>query len=90
MRSRLASRNASHFDDEGSLQRQFNYKKYDSHKEKHKSYIAEVKKMKEEFAEHGVSAKFTISLNSSLTNWIISHIKVDDAEFGKYYREGYS
>jgi hemerythrin len=76
-----------HFSDEEALQRQCNYKKYEWHKEQHKSYVNDFKKLKEEFAANGPSAKFTVSLNSSLTNWIIKHIKNVDVEFGKYYKE---
>ena len=76
-----------HFRDEEGLQRQCGYKKYDWHRGQHQSYIDAFKKMKEEFAAHGPSAKFTVNLNTSLINWIVNHIKVVDVELGKYYRE---
>ena len=76
-----------HFSDEEALQRQCNYPKYDWHKEQHRIYVDDFKKLKEEFAANGPSAKFTVSLNTSLMNWIVKHIKTVDVELGKYYRE---
>jgi len=76
-----------HFGDEESLQRQSRFPKYDQHREQHKAFIAEMKKMKEEFAANGPSAKFTVSLKTSVINWVIKHIKGYDVEFAKYYRE---
>ncbi len=74
-----------HFGDEEALQRQSGYPKYEWHKGQHQIYIAEFQKLKREFAANGVSAKFTLELNSSIINWIVRHIKNVDAEFGKYY-----
>jgi len=75
-----------HFNDEEALQRQSNYSKYEWHKGQHQEYIADFKKMREEFAANGPSAKFTVSLNTSLVNWIVRHIKTVDVEFGKHYQ----
>ena len=76
-----------HFRDEESLQRQCGYKKYEWHKGQHQSYIDAFKKLKEEFAANGPSPKFSVTLNTSVINWIINHIKVVDVELGKFYRE---
>jgi hemerythrin len=76
-----------HFGDEEALQRQCKYPKYEWHKEQHHIYINEFKKLKEEFSANGPSAKFTVSLNTSLINWIVRHIKTVDVELGRYYKE---
>ena len=76
-----------HFKDEEGLQRQCGYKKYDWHKEQHQTFINALKAMKEEFAANGPSAKFTVSLNTSVINWIVNHIKTVDVELGKFYKE---
>ncbi|MDR2695594.1 MAG: hemerythrin domain-containing protein, partial [Deltaproteobacteria bacterium] len=55
-----------HFSDEESLQRQCNYPKYEWHKEQHRIYIDDFRKLKDEFDANGPSAKFTVSLNTSL------------------------
>ena len=76
-----------HFNEEESLQRQSSYKKYEMHKEQHKEFINTFKVLKEDFAVNGPSAKFVVSLNSSVISWIVKHIKGADVEFGKYYQE---
>jgi hemerythrin len=76
-----------HFNDEEALQRQCNYSKYEWHKGQHQEYVNDFKKLREEFVANGPSAKFTVNLNVSLTNWIVKHIKSVDVEFGKYYQE---
>jgi hemerythrin len=76
-----------HFREEEALQRQCRYPKYEWHKAQHAGYINDFKKLKEEFAANGPSAKFTVSLNTSVINWIVKHIKVVDVELGKFYRE---
>ncbi len=75
-----------HFGDEEALQRQSRYGNYESHKKEHQFFINEIKKLKEEFAANGPSAKFSVSLNTSIINWIVKHIKTVDVEFGKYYK----
>jgi len=75
-----------HFADEEKLQQQSGYPKLESHKALHKQYIAEFQNLKKEFIANGASAKFTLSLSNSIIGWIVSHIKSDDVEFGKYYK----
>lgn len=75
-----------HFGDEEALQIQSRYPKYAWHKAQHQLYIAEVEALKKEFAQNGVSAKFTISLSNSIIDWIVKHIKRVDVEFGRFYR----
>jgi hemerythrin len=77
---------SKHFGDEESLQRQSKYPKFEWHKEQHRFYVAGFKKLKEEFAANGPSAKFTVSLNQNIIDWIIRHIKTADVEFGAYYQ----
>ncbi len=75
-----------HFSDEESLQRQYGYPKYDWHKTQHKNFIEEFVRLKQEFSANGASAKFTLSLNKSVIEWVIKHIKTADAEFGRHYQ----
>ena len=75
-----------HFGDEESLQRQSKYPKYEWHKDQHKFFVAEFKKLKEEFAANGPSAKFTVGMNNFIINWIVKHIKTVDVELGAHYR----
>jgi hemerythrin-like metal-binding protein len=75
-----------HFSAEEALQKQSNYPQYDWHRNQHKIYINEFKKLKQEFVANGISPQFTITLNNSIINWIVKHIKTVDVEFGKYYK----
>ena len=76
-----------HFTDEEQLHKQANYPKAQAHKEQHKAYLVEIKKMKDEFARNGPSPKFTLTMNNSVINWIVRHIKSSDADFGKFYNQ---
>lgn len=82
----LGSYIVKHFADEEALQKQSAYPKFDWHKGQHQLYIGEFQKLKSEFTANGVSPKFTLSLNNSIINWIVRHIKSADVEFGKYYQ----
>ena len=73
-----------HFTDEEALQRQGNYPKYEWHRGQHQSYIAEINKLKSEFAANGHSPKFMLDMNKSIIQWIVRHIKSADVELGKY------
>lgn len=74
-----------HFHDEEQLQIQCGYPKYEWHKNQHKVYINAFQKVKKEYHANGPSAKYTLELNNSIIKWIVTHIKMVDVEFGKYY-----
>jgi hemerythrin len=75
-----------HFGDEEDLHIKSKYPKYEEHKNKHKFFIDDFTKLKEEFAGNSNSMEFTMKLNNSLITWIIKHIKGDDREFGNFYK----
>ena len=75
-----------HFSEEESLHQQSGYSKLKMHRELHQTYIKEFQMLKKEFIANGPSTRFTLSLNNSIINWIVRHIKSADVEFGKYYR----
>ena len=74
-----------HFGDEETLQKRYNYPKFESHKALHQEFINTFAKVKEEFAENGASLKFTLELNQRIISWIVKHVKNADMEFGKFY-----
>jgi len=75
-----------HFKDEEELQKKSGYPKYEWHKEQHRQFVKELDKLKEEFEANGHSARFTLSLNKSIIQWIVKHIMSVDVEFGKHYQ----
>jgi hemerythrin len=76
-----------HFGEEEALQRQYKYPQYEQHREQHKFFIAEFKKLKEEFSANGPSPKFAVGINKTIISWITKHIKTVDVVFGQYYKE---
>jgi hemerythrin len=75
-----------HFRDEEELQRLFKYPKYEEHRKLHQDYIREFSIIKQEFEANGYSSELTIDLVKSIMTWVIRHIRVDDMEFGAYYK----
>jgi hemerythrin len=75
-----------HFGDEEALQKQSGYPKYEWHKSQHLLFICEFDKLRREFEANGATPDFILKLNTSVTNWIVRHIKSVDVEFGKYYQ----
>lgn len=76
-----------HFSEEERIQKQCNYPKYEWHKGQHQLFIKELQGLKKEYMENGPSARFTLTLNKSVIQWIIKHIKSADVELGKCYAE---
>jgi len=80
----LGSYIIEHFGFEEELQRKSGYPKYGWHRAMHQWYIAEFRKVKEEYEKNGPSEAFTLLLDRSIKNWISKHIRNVDTEFGKY------
>ena len=77
----------SHFAMEEQLQKSINYPHYSQHKEQHESFIGDLNKLKEQFAEGGVSLPLLIKTNQTLVNWFIKHIHALDQALANYVRE---
>ena len=75
-----------HFTDEETLQKRSNYPKYEWHRDQHKLFVAEIAKLKGEFAANGHSSMFTLTLNNSIISWIVKHIKSADVELGRHLK----
>ena len=73
-----------HFNDEEELQRKCGYPDYEKHRELHQLFIGSFKRIKEEYEKNGPSMNFTLELNKSIVEWIVSHIKTADLELGKF------
>ncbi|MDR2951603.1 MAG: bacteriohemerythrin [Treponema sp.] len=78
---------AKHFRDEEEIHIKSGYPKREEHKKKHALFIEDFSKLENEFLEKGNSMQLTMKLNNSVVAWIIKHIKGDDVEFGKFYKE---
>ena len=73
-----------HFSDEEALQRNAGYPKYAWHREQHQLYISEFNKLKTEYRTNGPSVKYALTLNKSIIDWIVKHVRTADVELGKF------
>lgn len=74
------------FADEEALQKQSGDPKHEHHKKQHQIFLNEFYKLKNEFMENGISAKFSAKLDKSIINGIVTHIKNNDMEFARHYK----
>lgn len=75
----------NHFNDEEKLQIESKYPRYQQHKEIHREFVETFMSLYSEFQKNGVSKELSLALTNGISNWIITHIKVEDITFGKYY-----
>ena len=83
----LAEYVVKHFKDEEDLQERIGFPGLEEHKLMHKDFLEKFAKFKQEFDEKGHSTILALNLNSSLIQWVVNHIKYQDAKIGKFYRE---
>ena len=76
-----------HFNDEEEIQIKYKYPRHPEHHKMHAFFIDDFAKLKEEYEKNGNSMEFTMKLNNTLVTWIVKHIKGEDVQFGKYYKE---
>jgi hemerythrin len=74
-----------HFADEERIQRMNGYPKYEAHRVLHLQFMTEFQRLKKDF-DSGHSLKHAMTLNNSLTSWIVKHIKTEDVDLGKYLK----
>ena len=55
------------------------------HEGQHRLFVDKFLEFKRSFEEEGYSDSLSVELNGFLVSWVINHIKVSDADFGKYY-----
>lgn len=76
-----------HFNDEENLQRESGYPDAEPHKALHKSFVATIDRLRQDFALNGPSAKFTLAVNQSVIDWLVKHIQNVDMAFARYYKK---
>jgi hemerythrin len=74
-----------HFGDEEKLQIESEYPFYLQHKKSHDDFIETFKVMYAGFIKFGPSSKLSYMLSNTVVNWLIKHIKMEDAKFGKHF-----
>jgi len=76
-----------HFADEESLQMQCRYPDYQNHKKLHDAFKVTVKDLAKHLMEEGPTTALVRKVNSSVGDWLVSHIKNEDKKVAKYIRE---
>lgn len=76
-----------HFSDEEELMERSDYKYVNWHKEMHRWYYAEIKKMIHEYDQTGPSEVYRQLLEKSIINWIVKHIMNVDMSFAKSVKD---
>lgn len=76
----------THFSDEEGLQRLHRYPEYEAHHAEHLYFIAQLKKLKTETDEEGVSTHHVIEANNMLLKWLLNHISKVDKKLGAFIK----
>jgi len=78
----LADYAVRHFNDEEKLQQSIKYPGYLEHKKLHDSFKATVADAMKQIETQGVSISLVTKITTLVGNWLISHIKNEDAKIG--------
>ena len=76
-----------HFNDEEAVQAKINYPKIEEHKKEHQNFLEKFSKFKSTYEEEGHSSILALDINSSLIQWVINHVRMEDADIGRFFRE---
>lgn len=74
-----------HFGDEEKLQVESKYPRYHQHKEIHNEFVGTFKSLYAEFQKNGPTDELSFALANTVSNWVVTHIKMEDVQFGKHY-----
>jgi len=82
----LLSYTVEHFSDEEALQIQINYPHYDKHKMQHDTFKMGAEKLASRLEKEGPSARLVVQFNADIGDWLIRHIKTEDARLTSYIK----
>lgn len=82
----LSSYTKTHFAHEEALQIKYNYPDYDNHKKYHKHFVQQVESIHKKLQTDGSNIALVGEINIKVGNWIISHIKKEDAKVAEYIK----
>lgn len=75
-----------HFRDEEQYMLQIRYPEYETQKKMHADFIAQLAKLKKEYAESGGSILVILNANQMVLNWLTNHISYQDKKIGEFVR----
>lgn len=73
-----------HFADEERYMQSINYPDYPAQKQAHTAFIAELAKIKSEFASSGGNFMVIMNANKLVIDWLTKHISTMDKKIGEY------
>ena len=76
-----------HFTDEEKQMAKYEYPGLEDQKRMHAEFMHSIKQLEEDFEEEGATGPLANSINTFLLNWLVKHIKGEDAKFGTYINE---
>ncbi|MCL1791257.1 MAG: bacteriohemerythrin [Peptococcaceae bacterium] len=74
-----------HFGDEEKLQVDSSYPNYVQHKTIHDNFIETFQELYADFENNIPMSKLTFVLSTTVSHWLITHIKSEDVKFGRYF-----
>jgi hemerythrin len=75
-----------HFTDEEKIQRESNYPDYHKHKRYHDEFKIMAISLKADFAQEGPTAAVISRIQSSIGDWLLNHIEIEDMKMGEFIR----
>ncbi|NLM50172.1 MAG: hemerythrin family protein [Clostridiaceae bacterium] len=75
-----------HFSDEERYMRSINYPLLDEQIKMHTDFIAQLKKLKEDYENSGGNVLVVLNANQIILNWLTGHIIRHDKKIGEYVR----
>ncbi len=83
----LVSYTTQHFSHEESLQKQYGYPGFAEHHQMHEGYKKVVHDLSVEFNRVGPTPAMINKINTSIGDWLIRHIRREDAKVAAHIRE---
>ena len=75
-----------HFADEERLQKSSGYPDYENHKKLHDAFVKTVADISKELNEQGPTIVMVGKVNNAVGNWLVTHIKREDAKVAAHIR----
>jgi len=74
----------SHFAEEERFMMLYNYPDQVAHRKEHREMFAKVEEVRSELRERGATVSVVTSINHTLLNWLIRHVKQTDIQLARF------
>ncbi|MDR1302795.1 MAG: hemerythrin family protein [Treponema sp.] len=82
----LNSYTIKHFFDEEKIQQKYKYPDYPNHKQYHDGFKSTVRDLTHRLIWSGPTEELIKEVRSSIGDWLVSHIKIQDFKLAKYIK----